>query len=63
MTSFASEEILWKRTLSTEFQVIRPKPCGNCLFSQNLYNRRLGDITVYYAVVYENHKTKREYYE
>ena len=29
---------------------IRPKLCGNCAFPQNFYTRKLGEITVFYAV-------------
>ena len=43
-------EILWKRSVSTESPTIRPKLCGNCAFSQNFYTRKLGKITVFYAV-------------
>ena len=29
---------------------IRPKPCGNCAFSQNFHKWKLGQIPVFYAV-------------
>ena len=28
----------------------RPKLCGNCAFPQNFHTRKLGEITVFYAV-------------
>ena len=31
---------------------IRPKLCGNCAFSQNFYTKKLGEITVFFAVLY-----------
>ena len=27
-----------------------PKLCGNCAFTQNFHNRKLGEITVFYEV-------------
>ena len=27
-----------------------PELCGNCVFPQNFYTRKLGEITVFYAV-------------
>ena len=44
-------EILWKGTVSALFQAIRPKLCGNCPFPQNFHIRKLGEITVFYAVL------------
>ena len=29
---------------------IRPKLCGSCAFSQNFHTRKLGKITVFFAV-------------
>ena len=43
-------EILWKGTVSVEFCRIRLKLCGNCAFPQNFNTRKLGEITVFYAV-------------
>ena len=43
-------EILVKGTVSAEFQAILPKLCGNCVFHQNFHTRKLGEITVFYAV-------------
>ena len=34
----------------TEASAIRPKLCGNCAFPQSLQTRKLGEITVLYAV-------------
>ena len=28
----------------------RPKLCGNCAFAQNFHTRKLGEITVFFAV-------------
>ena len=32
--------------------MIGPKLCGNCAFLQNFHTRKLGEITVFYAVQY-----------
>ena len=29
----------------------RPKLCGNCVISQNFHTRKLGEFTVFYAVI------------
>ena len=29
----------------------RPKLCGNCAFPQKFHTKKLGEITVFYAVV------------
>ena len=39
-------EILWRGTVSEQFGEI----CGNCAFPQNFPTRKLGEITVFYAV-------------
>ena len=44
-------EILWKGTASVEFRAIRLKLGGNCAIPQNLYTRKLGEITVFYGSV------------
>ena len=44
-------EILWKDTVTAYFLVNRPKLCGNCAFPQNFHTRKLGEITLFYAVV------------
>ena len=44
-------EILRKDTFSAQFRAIRPKLCGNCAFPQNFHTRKLGEISVFYAVV------------
>ena len=33
-----------------EFRVDRLKICGNCAFPQNFHTRKLGEISVFYAV-------------
>ena len=43
-------EILWKGTVSTEFQKIRAKLCGNCVFPQYFHTRKLVEISVFYVV-------------
>ena len=43
-------EILWKGTISAQFWAIPPKLYGNCAFPQNFHTRKLGEITVFYAV-------------
>ena len=43
-------EILWKFCEKAQFPN-RPKLCGNCAFPQNFPTRKLGEITVFYAVV------------
>ena len=42
--------ILWKRTVFVEFRANRPKLCENCAFLQNFHTRKLGEISVSYAV-------------
>ena len=50
-TWFPGVEILWKGTVSAKFQaIIRPKLCGNCAFPHHFHTRKLGEITVFYAV-------------
>ena len=43
-------EILWKRTVSTWFWVIRPKLYGNYAFPQNFYARKFGENSVFVRV-------------
>ena len=38
------------KTVSAEFWENRPKICGNCAFPQNFHVRKLGEITVFFAV-------------
>ena len=33
------------------FGRFRPKLCGNCVFPQNFHTRKLGEITVFFAVI------------
>ena len=42
--------ILCKATVSPEFQVNRQKLYGNCVFLQNFQTRKLGKITVFFAL-------------
>ena len=50
-------KILWKDTVSAKFRANRPKLCGNCAFPQNFLTRKLGEITVFYAVEGNNNKS------
>ena len=43
-------EILWKRTVISEFRVICPKLYENCAFPQDFHTRKLGETMVFYAV-------------
>ena len=43
-------EILWKGTVFVEFRAICQKLCGNCAFPQNFHTRKLGKVTLDYAV-------------
>ena len=43
-------DISWKRTASAEFRVIHPNLCRNCSFPLHFHTRKLGEITVSYAV-------------
>ena len=53
-------EILWKGTVSTKFRATvstkfwanRSKLCGNFALPQNFQTRKLGEITVFYAVIF-----------
>ena len=44
--------MLRKGTVSAEFQVNHPKLCENCAFPKKLQTRKLGEITVFYEVVF-----------
>ena len=39
-----------KGTVSPLFRAIRPKLCRNFAFRQNFHSRKLGEITIFYAV-------------
>ena len=43
-------ETLWKDTVSAYFRGIRTKLCGNCAFPRNFHTRKLGEITIFFAV-------------
>ena len=43
-------EILWKGTFSPEFRANNLKLCGIFAFPQNFYTKKLGEITIFYAV-------------
>ena len=43
-------ETLRKGTVSAYFRVNCQKLCVNCAFSQNFHTRKLGEITVFFAV-------------
>ena len=40
---------------------IRPKLCGNCAFLQNFHTRKLGEITIFFAVSWKNKRRTRDY--
>ena len=44
-------ETLRKGPVSAYFRAICQKPCGNCVFPQNVHTRKLGEVTVLQAVV------------
>ena len=48
------------KTQFQQFQVIRLKLCENWVFPQNSHTRKLGDISVFYAVVYSIRNTRQE---
>ena len=41
---------IFYQTLRKTPQNHRPKLCGNCAFPKNFHTRKLGEITVFYAV-------------
>ena len=43
-------EILWKGTVYAKFRANHPKLSRNCAFPQNFHTRKLGEITVFFAV-------------
>ena len=43
-------EILWKGTVSAEFRANRLKLCENCAFLQNFHIKKLGEITIFFAM-------------
>ena len=47
---FPGVEILWEGIVSAELPVNRRKLCRNYAFPQNFHIRKLGEITVFYAV-------------
>ena len=49
-TLFLGMEILWKGTVSAVSRD-SPKLCENCAFPQNFHTSKLGEITVFYAVI------------
>ena len=49
-TKFPGVEILWKANF--------PKLCGNCFFPQNFGTRKLGEITVFFAVKLEKNNAR-----
>ena len=51
-TCFPGVVILWKHFVSTGFRAIRPKLCGSCAFPKNLSTRKIGEITVFHAVIF-----------
>ena len=47
---------LRKDKVSAVFRVIRPKLCGKCVFPQNVYTRKLGEITAFLCSVFYHKK-------
>ena len=43
--------LVWTFSGKTDFEN-RPKLCGNCAFPQNVHTRKLGEITVFFAVLH-----------
>ena len=61
-TYLCGVEILWKRKVSAEFQVLNSKLCGNCAFPINFHTRKLGAISVFYAVRFtRNHLSNYQF--
>ena len=52
ISPIADVEILWKATVSAKFRANHSKLCGNYVFPQNFHTRKLGEITVFFAVLY-----------
>ena len=52
LTQNPGVEILWKGRVSAESRAIHPKLCGNSAFPQDSHTRKLGQITVFYSVLY-----------
>ena len=50
-TEFPGVEILRKGRVSAEFRANRPELCGNCAFPQNFHTKKLGQISIFYAVI------------
>ena len=44
-------KILRKRTVCAEFRAVHPKLYGNFAFPQNFHTTKLGEISVFYAMV------------
>ena len=49
-------EILWKGTFSAQFLANPQKLFGNCSYLQNFHTRKLGEITVFFAVKRYSHQ-------
>ena len=56
LTFFHGASISWKSTVSTEFRAICWKLCRNCAFPQNLHTRKLGEISVFYSLLFYSAK-------
>ena len=50
-TVISSNFLVWKFYGKAQFLAIRSKLWGNCVFPQNFHTRKLGEITVLYAVL------------
>ena len=49
-TQFSCVEILWKGTIFTQSRANHPKLCIKCAFPESFHTRKLGEITVFYAL-------------
>ena len=56
-------EILWKWIFSAKFQANHRRLCGNCAFPQNLYTRKLGENSVFYAVSGSSLENSNEFWD
>ena len=59
-TKFFGAEILWKDTVSAKLRSNPTKFSGNYAFSQNFHTKKLGEITVIYAVFVACWRTCKE---
>ena len=48
-TEISPNFLVWKFCANAQYFTNDPKRCGNCAFSLNFHNRKLGEITVIYT--------------